>query len=126
MKNYPSLFLDTQHTWFGRVKAYVTRHTLAVEAYVVITVALVMAGKLPYLNIVFTRYTTMGILVISAAFLFHAIRRLLLWIIIALFGLALTLTLSGKITDAESVGDIIYFLVWFMAVIFAKDLWKNR
>ncbi|MEK7073746.1 MAG: hypothetical protein AAB960_00260 [Patescibacteria group bacterium] len=95
------------------------------EIFAVAILAVALIGKIPYLNIVITKQISLLLLIVFGAYLFQIKKQVLLTFSLLLFACALVLSLAGKMDSAESIGTIIYALLWFVAMLYVKDIWRQ-
>lgn len=114
-----------QHFLEKKIYVYIKAHIIESEIFMVGLFIVAVIGKIPYLNILVTRQTSLVLLIILAVYLFEIEKRLLLMFSLFLFACALIVTLAGKIDAAESIGTMIYVLLWFVSALYIKDTWRS-
>ncbi len=114
-----------QHAFEQKILAYGRAHVFELEIFAVAILAVALIGKIPYLNIVITKQISLLLLIVFGAYLFQIKKQVLLTFSLLLFACALVLSLAGKMDSAESIGTIIYALLWFVAMLYVKDIWRQ-
>lgn len=118
--------LRIQLNWYKHMRIYVIEHPLETEIFVGITIVSLVFGRLPYLNILFSKFVTFGILVFTGSVAFRLSAKTLLGIIIGIFVITAAAAVGGHTDSAEQLGNILYFLLWYEAWLVGRSLWKDR
>lgn len=124
-QSYKASFLAYQQKLLRQVTEYVTAHILEAEIVGIVTLVLLLLRKLPYFNIYLTPYITSFIIFTGIALVFRLSRKLLLSTALFLFFLSFLLLVRGANDTAEEVGNLIYFLLWYVAVLYGRDIWND-
>lgn len=100
---------------------YSSKHILEIEIFVGAALCFVILSKFPYLNLIFSKYTILFLLIVLGTFLFHISKRIILTFALLCFLIAALATIWGRIDDAEMMGNFIYALVLFVCIVFMRD-----
>ena len=103
-----------------RIKRFIISHIMELEILVIIAALLYFLTRLPYFNILLEKYVIYFLFIVSTTRLFRIPKRLILLITLVLFLPMWRFNLSGDINNAENMGNLIYFLLWYVAILYSK------
>lgn len=106
-----------------KILSYGKTHVLEIEIFFVVLCVLAALGKIPYVNIIFTKQLSTLILILFGSYVFRVKKQILLIVVAVFFLAALVLTLAGQLAAAEEMGTLIYALLWFIVTLYVKDIW---
>jgi hypothetical protein len=92
---------------------------------VIMAVALVMS-RLPYFNILISGYMVFFIFLAGSVVLLHVRTKVVLVSALCLFVFGLCFTIIGKMRDAESIGNLVYFVLWLTCIMSVSDVMHDR
>lgn len=104
---------------------FLKSHIIQTEILSLFVVFLIVANKLPYLNILLRISYTLPLFVWLASFLFGLAKKTMLIFTLFLFPVAYILTLSNNIGGAEEIGNAIFFLMCIISFLYGKEIWKE-
>jgi len=124
-QSWRHVYLARQQKLLARAGNYMAAHILEAEIVAGVAIVLWILGKLPYFNIYLTPYLTFFIIFICVTLLFRIAKTVLLSAALMLFSVCFLLLLRAETAAAEEVGNLIYFLLWYVAVLYVKELWND-
>lgn len=115
---------DSQKKIFKQALKYLDEHLLEFEVLITIGAMLGLLRTLPYFNIYLGANIIFFILFVSASILFKLPKVVVLAVTLLLFPVSFFFLLRGGDAGAEEVGNLIYFLMWYVAVLYWRELWN--
>lgn len=116
--------IDSQKKIFNRAFKYLDEHLLEFEALLIIGVILGLLRTLPYFNIYMGANIIFFILFVSASILFKLSKVVILAVTLLLFLVSFFFLIRGGDAGAEEAGNLIYFLMWYVAALYWRELWN--
>lgn len=108
-----------------KIKIFFNIYKIELFFYVLIMLILILLTKLPYINVFIGKEPVVFLSITLAVWLFKITWKRLLIFTFMLFILSLLFTLFAKGNTAESLGNQIYFLLWIVAIMYCRKLWKE-
>lgn len=129
MKHLFTKIIMREQYIFAKAKEYIVHHVHEIFIFVCIFFLFTLLLRLPYINIFIPSYLFYFLLVVIARFIFQINTTRMIGMTICIFGILFLVTLTKNETLSENIGNLIYFMLWFDALLvfidIRKELWKK-
>lgn len=103
----------------NKISNFVTKNIAKIIVLLSATIFLEFMEKFPYMNILLSfpyRWNSFLLISLLAILLFKLNERHTFKVALFLLGISVVLSVFGKETVAQSVGKIVYYLLWFGSI----------
>lgn len=118
--------LDRQKKWLRSFVRYLSQRVIECEIVAVVIAGMLILHTLPYFNVYLTPVVAGFILLLLVSRLFALAFTAMLGITLGLFLLCFLFLVRGDSSSAESIGNLIYFLLCYLSVWYARDIWREQ
>ncbi len=119
--------LTKSHLLFTRnALTYLKGKLLEFEVLAIVIVFLSLCKRIPYVNIFINDYISLFIIITLVHYLFKISTAVIIMTTLFLFIPSYLYIVSGNVSAYEQMGNLIYFLLWYICIVIIFNLWKQQ